>query len=311
MPKYKDMGFIHKTWLLLIFILISTAPAFAVVDCEPHLLEARKRILKFKETKWPETDPLIMTETSDGLKLDGIPITSLEITPGHTMGAQNSGIYFITRNGRHHIIKLLSPQSQESLYTLRSVLMAQEVGGATVHNYGWLILPKGIKRYYIEMDEWFHGIKSVTFKGLRSEQSPHHISTLDQKHLLRGNPTPLVQIAKMYVRAFENRLAPDYDADFIIANGEVRWIDTSEWKYYEEFTPFLTRGVNHFVTNLADAGVGLEIVQNFLSTLHTEINNSNVWTQEQKRKIIETVYTLKKIQGIIETPRLRPSYNED
>lgn len=159
---------------------------------------------------------------SEGLKIFLAP-------PGHDAGIAHTKMFHGTWNGRPTLIKYTDGISEESVERHRNQLLgmrfAEKAGGPEVFLAGRMDY-RGEAGYYIEFEEIFPGQKTQTWKFSIDGYEPDY-SFLNAPRT--GDPL-LLQIAKIYLQALENNVAPGMDPDFIFTDKEVRPIDTGLWQ---------------------------------------------------------------------------------
>jgi len=173
------------------------------------------------------------------LLIDGIDANRMTPPPQHHPGVTNFGLYTYQRNGSRRVLKIIDllPENLDRIQDsrrlnvwdsdVRSLLLAERVGGPRVYRWGVVLLPDCKRGIFVEMEHLFFGRPSITLKGLQRDHD-----TRDLQRLLDGGPQMRLMrpMARLWVRALEGGVVPNArDIDVIFSEGQARWLDPLQW----------------------------------------------------------------------------------
>lgn len=263
----------RKFILLISLIAGLSVPTAALANISPaiclwRILDAKSRAdLEFS---WP-TQTLQIERSGDQLSLAGAALRMFEIPVGHHPGFQHEAMYEVTRDGSKRIVKVFDPESKP--LSLKALLMAGEVGAPTLFNAGRIVTEKGDTLLFIEMEVLFEGLRSLSFKKMNAD--------VEYLPLFQRNSSAAREIVDTYITAYHSGLIPDFDVDFLIADGRARPIDVMEWRVAEPSTTAAAR-LRAFREIINRLRTFPETSAKFKRVAAEQIENSKVLTADEK-----------------------------
>lgn len=221
--------------------------------------------------------------------IDGIPAERIS-----NIGADNAGIYALSRGGSPRILKILlyGPASygvQGARAQLRGARLGQLFGGPVVRRAGVIEGADGSRQFFIEMDELFPGRLSYSLKELFTLAD--HEGDKENYAMVVGRPA--ARMGVMLARVLEEGVIPR-DPDFLISeDGQVAWLDANQWRGPRPLSdPEQTRQAGHQVRIVARrlaAGSG-PAVRTFLESFFRALKASPRLTEQTRRALLRQAF---------------------
>lgn len=222
--------------------------------------------------------------------IDGVPGKVFKAPDG-----QNAGLLHLSIIELDHgkapptIVKIISDDDDPS-ETLRSLLLAEKAGGPKVIRAG-RISPNGDPEgySYIEMSKIFPGEKTFTLKGLVVSDKANLNPLLGEKS------APRKQMAELFVRAYEAKVQPGTDFDFIFAPKKASWIDPTQWQPVtselkrDKYFSAATNNLIQFFDQFTGAPGGPKVAAGFRKDLAEAIESSKSISTASKKQLVSSI----------------------